>query len=52
LKGEERKRRGEWRKGEGIWENFCEQKFSQPLSKNFGWGTMYSVKIMKNSQRY
>ncbi len=26
--------------GEGEnWENFCEQKFSQTLSKNFDWGT-------------
>ncbi len=32
---EERKERG-GEKGKN-WENFCEQKFSQTLSKNFDW---------------
>jgi hypothetical protein len=39
LETERRRGKEGKKKGEGNWENFCEQKFSQTLSKNFNWGT-------------
>jgi len=31
----------------GNWENFCEQKFSQTLSKNFNWITCRERQVIK-----
>jgi hypothetical protein len=33
--------------GVKIWENFCEQKVSQTLSKNFDWGTRRERRVPK-----
>jgi len=40
-RGKERKRKEE------RWENFCEQKFSQALSKNFNWVTRREQRVTK-----
>jgi len=43
--GNRKEKEGE---GKGVnWENFCEQKFSQPLSKNFDLSFLPLVEMTK-----